>query len=802
MSLVHVRIGGIRVSAGDLREAPRCGGANAVRQRVVPTDAQAAGSASRHRQPQPLISLPADGVVLIHEAKGARPSRILQGERAALVQVGGGAAHRVRDAVDDTRTKTQEHARVEAHLRPEVIRVAAQIVRRYRPVVPELLFKRDVPRLHARRLNVRIHHAERAEGREHRIRVRGDRVRVSTDGCVRVVKGCRRDQRTIAPGRRRGIDVHEIAAREIVCQAVGGPERQTAVSSHVPRKPHARRHIQPPLVIAALAFGEAAVARVGHPGRRIEKHRALRALQEFVVIEICGPAIEHLLAQEGFPANTIVERDAVAHPPGVLRVQSRVHHVHDEQIRHAVLDAPQGSDEQVSQPAAGRLPVEHEAASGSGVRGLGGLPVGEIDAEPHLMAPTHQRDVVSALEGIGPEDARGGCGRRDVEPPGDSQHHLALAVRVEVPDAEIEWIEEGRAPAVDGRPVERDTQRVHHVIAEHERIAERRRLRKVVEASASGERQHVVGLRKRRRGFVECAQVAAEDRVVAALLIVDAAEPLPGFAVGWLTVRDLSALVVCLWQERHEVQRGRAEARGSDLVVHERGPQRDRRATVASRRGVGGEVAAQHRLGGHEGDVAGGHLMHVGALIRAEEEQLIPDHRSAGRPAVLIARQAIVHTLAVDHAGERIRRVETAVAVELEQVAREPVGPGPGDRVDRRARVHPVLRGETGRGDPELLQRIGEGQRQVRVVLRIVVHGAVEQVGDAEGQSAGHGHIHGAPEAAAVRAARIHGRADHHEQARHLPPLQRHLQDPFVFNDLADAGAPHVHERGRRFDGD
>ena len=96
----------------------------------------------------------------------------------------------------------------------------------------------------------------------------------------------------------------------------------------------------------------------------------------------------------------------------------------------------------------------------------------------------------------------------------------------------------------------------------------------------------------------------------------------------------------------------------------------------------------------------------------------------------------------------------------------------------------------------------GNGQRQVRVVLRIVVHGAVEQVRDAERQSARDRDVHAAGEAAAVRAARVHGRAGQHEQARHLASLQRQLHDPLALDDLADAGALHVDERRCGFDRD
>ena len=52
------------------------------------------------------------------------------------------------------------------------------------------------------------------------------------------------------------------------------------------------------------------------------------------------------------------------------------------------------------------------------------------------------------------------------------------------------------------------------------------------------------------------------------------------------------------------------------------------------------------------------------------------------------------------------------------------------------ARVHAVLRRHRARLGAELLQRIGERQRQVQVVVRVVVHRAVEDIGDAERQPA------------------------------------------------------------------
>jgi hypothetical protein len=189
----------------------------------------------------------------------------------------------------------------------------------------------------------------------------------------------------------------------------------------------------------------------------------------------------------------------------------------------------------------------------------------------------------------------------------------------------------------------------------------------------------------------------------------------------------------------------------------------------------------------------------VGALVGAEEEQAIARNRAANRPAVLVPRQAVRHAFAVDDAGEGIRRVEAAVAIELEEVAGEPVGAGFGDRVDRRAGVHAVLRRETGRRHAEFLERIRERQRQVGVVLRVVVHGAVEQVRHAEGQPARHRHVDAAAKAAAVGAAGVHGRSGEHEQGGDVAPLERQLDDALAFHDFADAGAANVDERRRGF---
>ena len=58
--------------------------------------------------------------------------------------------------------------------------------------------------------------------------------------------------------------------------------------------------------------------------------------------------------------------------------------------------------------------------------------------------------------------------------------------------------------------------------------------------------------------------------------------------------------------------------------------------------------------------------------------------------------------------------------------------------------MHPVLRAETASCDAELLQRVRERHRQIHVVLGIVVHRAVKEIGHAERQAAGDRNAHAA----------------------------------------------------------
>ncbi len=212
-----------------------------------------------------------------------------------------------------------------------------------------------------------------------------------------------------------------------------------------------------------------------------------------------------------------------------------------------------------------------------------------------------------------------------------------------------------------------------------------------------------------------------------------------------------------------------------------------------------GEVACQHRGRRHVGDVGGRRLADRRPLVAAEEEQPVPHDRPAERAAELVADQAIVLALAgrgIDR-GKRILRIESLVAHELEGIAVQVVRPGLRHGIDRRARVHAVLRAQPAGRDAEFLQRVGKRHRQVGVVVDVVVHGAVQRVGDAEVQAPGHGDVDAAGHGPVRRGAGLHGRAREHDQVGDLAPLQRQFHDALVFNYVADAGAANVDNRRR-----
>ncbi len=88
----------------------------------------------------------------------------------------------------------------------------------------------------------------------------------------------------------------------------------------------------------------------------------------------------------------------------------------------------------------------------------------------------------------------------------------------------------------------------------------------------------------------------------------------------------------------------------------------------------------------HVRNVARRHLTQDGALVGAEEEELVADDGTAQRAAELVAPEAIIGLLAVRAERRKMqRRVEATIAQELEAAPGETIRARFGHRVDRRA---------------------------------------------------------------------------------------------------------------------
>ncbi len=372
-----------------------------------------------------------------------------------------------------------------------------------------------------------------------------------------------------------------------------------------------------------------------------------------------------------------------------------------------MLEPADASHEKVRQCQPGQLAGEDPEPAGTGVRLEVILPVRGACAERDLMIAVHDREVVAQLRGIGQKPARPlilGFERALNAHPHDMRL-IAVHVGAEVVGIKGIWRE-----AAHGGAVEREPQRVHRVGTEDARVTDRQRMGERVEplqphvARGVEQRQHTIAFPHRARHRRRGRQVAAEDRVVAGALVIDPREILNLVAVLRLRIGDLAARIRRCRQVLDHVQRRPAEQRGIDAVVFEPAPQRNLPAPIAGGRREGGEVAGQHRRRWHPREVGGRLLPHHRSLHGAEEEELVLHDRPADRAAELVALQAVVHAVAVRaDLRERVRRVETVIAHELEHVSRQAVRPRLGDCVDCRPGMHSMLRVQAARGHAELL---------------------------------------------------------------------------------------------------
>ena len=144
------------------------------------------------------------------------------------------------------------------------------------------------------------------------------------------------------------------------------------------------------------------------------------------------------------------------------------------------------------------------------------------------------------------------------------------------------------------------------------------------------------------------------------------------------------------------------------------------------------------------------------------------------------------------------------MAGELEQIAVERVGARLGRGVDRRAGVKPVLRVLRAGLHAELLQRVRERQRQVEVVVRVVVKsrrraGRRRRTPGRPPPNSRRRPMRPGCSGSTTTPVRTDGAGDL-DQVRGVAAVERQLLDPFVLDDAADRGVARFDERRRRFD--
>ena len=172
------------------------------------------------------------------------------------------------------------------------------------------------------------------------------------------------------------------------------------------------------------------------------------------------------------------------------------------------------------------------------------------------------------------------------------------------------------------------------------------------------------------------------------------------------------------------------------------------------------------------------HVVVVGDLHAAEEEQLVAHDRPAERAAELVPLEPVIaaQPAVLDPLEERLG-VELVMAGELEQAAMERVGARLGDRVDRGAGGHAVAGIAHAGLDSELLQRVRERNRVAAVLLRVVVVAAVNQVQRAGARPAADRDRHRAGRLAVVRPADLHGAARQQNELRGAPAVERQADE-------------------------
>ena len=381
------------------------------------------------------------------------------------------------------------------------------------------------------------------------------------------------------------------------------------------------------------------------------------------------------------------------------------------------------------------------------------------------------RDLILVLPGL---RVRHPVAEPEVAIHAELEHVRHRRIRV---DADVCGVEELRAVPVRDDPAVRDAQRVDGRRAEHPVLPDAELVGPVAFGLRAGARRQQIRRVVRERRPVLRAKIAAEERHVLVLLVVEPRDDLLVVPLAARAPAHLSAVVLRLRQlrgdrERHRAVTCRIDPAGGQIRVAPIGL-----VAPVERRPVTGE----HGGCRHDRQRGRGRRLLDGALVTPEEEQAVEHERAAEGGARLVALQRIAF------ACGRLTGVERGVAPEQERGAVKNVGARSGDLAHCRPRRPAALRFLRARTHAELSQRVRKRRRHVAFEPAVVVHRAVERVQHAHALAAGHRDRRARRHRAADGArADIDRGARQRNQGGRIARRQRQLEDALAFHDLRD----------------
>ena len=167
-------------------------------------------------------------------------------------------------------------------------------------------------------------------------------------------------------------------------------------------------------------------------------------------------------------------------------------------------------------------------------------------------------------------------------------------------------------------------------------------------------------------------------------------------------------------------------------------------------------------------------------MVASKEENLILNDGTSQRASELIALQRVAFLC------KKVPGIESRIADKLKRVTVQLVGARLGDGVDRPARFETAVGAHTAGLDLEFLQGVGEWQRHLCTVVRIVMHRSIQGIPDAKGLPACNRDQNCTLPRLRVCSSRLDRGASQRNQVSDLASVQGKFENPLIFDDLAD----------------